>query len=116
MVDVRARFGFTAAPGATDDASLRHLTLALPSEHAARLLGVQEQGATECVLQKATADALGEGYFREPDLLALDGVPSSRTPPTGRTRYVPTPSGGDGCRAHDLLVEPTGIERIQFDL
>ncbi|WP_411108648.1 hypothetical protein [Streptomyces sp. c-19] len=44
MVDVRARFGFTAAPGTTDDARLRHLTLAVPPEHAARLLDAQEPG------------------------------------------------------------------------
>ncbi len=30
MIDTRARFGFTAAPGTTDDSRLRHLTLALP--------------------------------------------------------------------------------------
>ena len=27
VVDTRARFGFTAAPGTTDDARIRHLTL-----------------------------------------------------------------------------------------
>lgn len=30
VVDTRARLGFTAAPGTTDDARIRHLTLALP--------------------------------------------------------------------------------------
>ncbi len=30
VVQTRARFGFTAAPGTTDDARLRHLTVALP--------------------------------------------------------------------------------------
>ncbi|MFD3729744.1 telomere-protecting terminal protein Tpg [Streptomyces sp. NPDC058671] len=87
MVDVRARFGFTAAPGTTDDARLRHLTLALPPHHAARLLDAQEQGATDRELQRATADALGEVYFR-------DG----------------------GHRAHGLDVELTDIEQIQFEL
>jgi hypothetical protein len=29
-VDVQARFGFTAAPGTTDDARMRHLAIALP--------------------------------------------------------------------------------------
>ncbi|WP_234338002.1 telomere-protecting terminal protein Tpg [Streptomyces sp. NRRL WC-3725] len=29
MIDVQARFGYTAAPGSTDDARVRHLTLAL---------------------------------------------------------------------------------------
>ncbi|MFF2570993.1 telomere-protecting terminal protein Tpg [Streptomyces sp. NPDC058084] len=87
MVDVRARFGFTAAPGTTDDARMRHLTLALPPRHAARLLDAQAAGATDRELQQATADALGEVYFR-------DG----------------------GRRAHDLLVELTDVEQIQFEL
>ncbi|MFE5300370.1 telomere-protecting terminal protein Tpg [Streptomyces sp. NPDC056632] len=87
MVDVRARFGFTAAPGTTDDARMRHLTLALPPHHAARLLDAQAAGATDRELQQATADALGEVYFR-------DG----------------------GHRAHDLLVELTDIEQIAFEL
>ncbi|MFI8963084.1 telomere-protecting terminal protein Tpg [Streptomyces sp. NPDC053493] len=66
MVDVRARFGFTAAPGTTDDARLRHLTLALPPAQAARLLEAQDAGATDRELQQATVDVLGEVYFREP--------------------------------------------------
>ncbi|MFE5834838.1 telomere-protecting terminal protein Tpg [Streptomyces sp. NPDC056508] len=87
MVDVRARFGFTAPVGTTDDARMRHLTLALPPHHAARLLDAKDAGATDRELQQATADALGEMYFR-------DG----------------------GHRAHDLQVELTDIEQIQFEL
>jgi hypothetical protein len=30
VIDVHARFSYTAAPGSTDDARTRHLTLALP--------------------------------------------------------------------------------------
>ncbi|MFD9053022.1 telomere-protecting terminal protein Tpg [Streptomyces zaomyceticus] len=57
--------------------------------HAASLLDAQQQGATDRELQQATADALGEVYFRD----------------------------GDGDRrAHDLLVELTDIEQIQFEL
>ncbi|MFG3193796.1 telomere-protecting terminal protein Tpg [Streptomyces omiyaensis] len=87
MIDVRARFGFTAAPGSTDDARMRHLTLALPPHHAARLLDAQTAGATDRELQQATADVLGEVYFR-------DG----------------------GQRAPGLDVELTDIERIAFEL
>ncbi|MEV0695196.1 XRE family transcriptional regulator [Streptomyces sp. NPDC050388] len=47
VVDSRARFGFTAAPGTTDDARLRHLTLAPPPQYAARLFDAQETGASE---------------------------------------------------------------------
>ncbi|MFC9797655.1 telomere-protecting terminal protein Tpg [Streptomyces sp. NPDC057695] len=87
MVDVRARFGFTAPVGTTDDARMRHLTLAIPPHHAARLLDAQAAGATDRELQQATADALGEVYFRDGDR-----------------------------RAHDLLVELTDIEQIEFEL
>lgn len=87
MVDTRARFGFTAAPGTTDDARIRHLTLALPPTHAARLLDAQDAGASEQQLRDLAAEALGEVYFR-------DG----------------------GRRAHGLQVELTDIEHLEFDL
>ncbi|WFB11271.1 XRE family transcriptional regulator [Streptomyces sp. LX-29] len=87
MIDTRARFGFTAAPGSTDDARLRHLTLALPPRHAARLFDAQEAGATEQHLQQIAAEALGEVYFRD-----------------------------DGRRAHGLEVELTDLEHVEFDL
>ncbi|MDX2710119.1 XRE family transcriptional regulator, partial [Streptomyces sp. PA03-6a] len=37
VIDTRARFGFTAAPGSTDDARQRLITQALPPQYAARL-------------------------------------------------------------------------------
>ncbi|MBQ0891305.1 helix-turn-helix transcriptional regulator [Streptomyces sp. RM72] len=87
LIDTRARFGFTAAPGSTDDARIRHLTLALPPHHAARLFDAQAAGASEQQLRHVAAEALGEVYFR-------DG----------------------GRRAHDLEVELTDIEHLQLDL
>ncbi|MGW0191614.1 telomere-protecting terminal protein Tpg [Streptomyces sp. NPDC003362] len=87
LIDTRARFGFTAAPGTTDDARLRHLTLALPPSHAARLFDAQDAGATEHQLRDLAAEALGEVYFR-------DG----------------------GRLAHGLEVELTNIEHLEFDL
>ncbi|TLQ38618.1 telomere-protecting terminal protein Tpg [Streptomyces marianii] len=87
IIDTRARFGFTAAPGTTDDARLRRLTLALPPQHAARLFEAQQAGATEQQLQQITAEALGEVYFR-------DG----------------------GRRAQGLDVEFTDIDYLEFDL
>nr|WP_258308568.1 XRE family transcriptional regulator [Streptomyces sp. NWU339] len=65
VVDTRARFGFTAAPGTTDDARIRHLTLALPPQHAARLFDAQDAGAGEQQLLDLAAEALGEVYFRD---------------------------------------------------
>ncbi|KUJ69460.1 terminal protein TpgA2 [Streptomyces albus subsp. albus] len=87
MIDTRARFGFTAAPGTTDDARLRHLTLPLPPQHAARLFDAQEAGATEQQLRQLTAEALGEVYFRD-----------------------------SGRRAHGLEVELTDLEHVEFEL
>ncbi|WP_432584915.1 XRE family transcriptional regulator [Streptomyces sp. HD1123-B1] len=87
VIDTRARFGYTAAPGSTDDARLRHLTLALPPHHAARLFDAQEQGATEQQLRDIAAEALGETYFRD-----------------------------NGRRAHGLEVEFTDLEHVEFDL
>ncbi|GGY84409.1 hypothetical protein GCM10010363_75950 [Streptomyces omiyaensis] len=86
-IDVRARFGFTAAPGTTDDARTRHLPLALPPHPATRLLDAQAAGATDHELQRATADVLGQVYFR-------DG----------------------GHRAHGLDIERTAFERTAFEL
>ncbi|SEE67728.1 telomere-protecting terminal protein [Streptomyces sp. 2231.1] len=87
MIDARARFGFTAAPGTTDDARLRHLTLALPPEHAARLFDAHQAGATEQQLQLIAAEALGDVYFRD-----------------------------SGRRAHGLEVEFTDLEHLEFEL
>ncbi|GAA3778061.1 telomere-protecting terminal protein Tpg [Streptomyces chiangmaiensis] len=87
LIDTRARFGYTAAPGTTDDARLRHLTLALPPDYAARLFAAQEAGATEDQLRRIAAEALGEVYFRD-----------------------------SGRRAHGLEVEFTDLEHLEFEL
>ncbi|WP_327425327.1 XRE family transcriptional regulator [Streptomyces sp. NBC_01707] len=87
VIDTRARFGYTAAPGSTDDARLRHLTVALPPTYAARLFEAREQGASDQQLQQIAAEGLQEVYFK-------DG----------------------GRRAAGLLVEYTDLEHIEFDL
>ncbi|CAM2813726.1 telomere-protecting terminal protein Tpg [Streptomyces albus] len=87
MIDVQARFGYTAAPGSTDQARVRHLTLALPPRHAARLLQAREAGLTEDRLREIAAEALGEVYFRD-----------------------------NGRRAHGLEVELTDLIDLQFEL
>jgi hypothetical protein len=47
VIDTRARIGYTAPVGTTDEASLRHLPVAaLPPRYAARLIETQETGAT----------------------------------------------------------------------
>ncbi|GLX48833.1 hypothetical protein Shyhy01_17830 [Streptomyces hygroscopicus subsp. hygroscopicus] len=50
VVSTRARFGFTAAPGTTDDARIR--AQAVPPEYADQLFTAREQGATEQQLQQ----------------------------------------------------------------
>jgi transcriptional regulator with XRE-family HTH domain len=87
MIDVQARFGYTAAPGSTDQARVRHLTLALPPHHVARLLQAQEAGIDEDDLREIAAEALGEVYFRD-----------------------------NGRRAHGLEVELTDLIDLQFEL
>ncbi|MGX1549298.1 telomere-protecting terminal protein Tpg [Streptomyces adustus] len=64
VVSTRARFGFTATPGTTDDARIRDITQALPPEFTARLFTAREQGATEQQLQQIAADGLARMYFR----------------------------------------------------
>nr|WP_235618304.1 hypothetical protein [Streptomyces sp. CB02400] len=87
MIDTRARFGHIVAPGSTDDARVRHLTLVLPPQHAARLFQVQEAGATDDQLRQIAAETLGEVYFRD-----------------------------NGRRAHGLEVELTDLEHLEFEL
>ncbi len=73
MIDVRARLGYTAPIGSTDQDRIRHLTLALPPQYAARLFDAQEQGATDDRLQEIAAEALKEVYFQDGGRRALPG-------------------------------------------
>ncbi|MFD8871535.1 telomere-protecting terminal protein Tpg [Streptomyces sp. NPDC059590] len=65
VIDTRARIGYTAPIGTTDEDRLRHLTVALPPQYAARLFDAQEQGATDQQLQQIAAEALKEVYFQD---------------------------------------------------
>ena len=65
VIDTRARIGYTAPIGSTDDARLRHLTVALPPQHAARLFDAQQQGASDQRLQEIAAEALKDVYFQD---------------------------------------------------
>ncbi|MCZ4513682.1 XRE family transcriptional regulator [Streptomyces sp. ActVer] len=87
VVSTRARFGFTAAPGATDDARIRDITQALPPRWADRLFEARDGGATEQQLQRIAAEGLAEMYFRN-----------------------------NNTRAHGLGVEFTDVEHIQIEL
>ncbi|WP_069884265.1 telomere-protecting terminal protein Tpg [Streptomyces luteocolor] len=87
VVSTRARFGFTAAPGTTDDARIRDITQALPPEFADQLFTAREQGATEQQLQHIAAEGLAQMYFR-----------------------------ANNTRAHGLGVEFTDVEHIEIEL
>lgn len=86
-VETRARFGFTAATGTTDDPRLRRITEHLPPTTAAQLLNAHQAGADEQQLREILADGIGHSYFRD-----------------------------QGRRAHDLGVELADIDYLDLDL
>ncbi|MET9220948.1 telomere-protecting terminal protein Tpg [Streptomyces sp. NPDC088197] len=86
VIETRARFGFTAAPGSTDDGRMRRITQHLPPAYAARLFEAQSSGATEQQLQAIAAEGLQEVYFKD-----------------------------SGRRADGLLVEFTDIDYVEID-
>lgn len=88
VIDTRARIGYTAPIGSTDEDRLRHLTVALPPRYAARLFDAQQTGADDQRLREIVAEALKEVYFQD-----------------------------DGRRAGQLEeVRFTDIEHLEFDL
>jgi transcriptional regulator with XRE-family HTH domain len=86
VIETRARFGFTAAPGTTDDGRLRLITQHLPPDYAARLFAAQAAGATEEQLRSIAAEGLQEIYFKD-----------------------------RGRRAQGLLVEFTDLDYVEID-
>ncbi|MEJ1201184.1 MULTISPECIES: telomere-protecting terminal protein Tpg [unclassified Streptomyces] len=65
VIDTRARIGYKAPIGSTDEDRIRHLTVALPPQYAARLFDAQQQGAGDRQLQQIAAEALKETYFQD---------------------------------------------------
>ena len=86
-VETRARFGFTAAAGSTDDPRMRRITEQLPPDVTAQLLAAHQAGASEAQLQQILAAGLGHVYFQD-----------------------------RGRRAHDLEVEIADIDYLDVDL
>ncbi|MGW7055118.1 telomere-protecting terminal protein Tpg [Streptomyces sp. NPDC054887] len=85
-VETRARFGFTAAPGSTDDGRIRLVTHHLPPTYADRLFQARQTGATEEDLKNIVALGLQEQYFKD-----------------------------NGRRAHGLTVEFIDIDYLDLD-
>lgn len=65
VIDTRARLGYSAPVGSTDEDRVRHLTVALPPQYAARLFDAREQGAGDARLQEIAAEALKAVYFQD---------------------------------------------------
>ncbi|MCX4729268.1 telomere-protecting terminal protein Tpg [Streptomyces sp. NPDC090052] len=66
VIEVHARLGYAGAPEhSSDEDRVRHLTVALPPQHAARLFEAQEQGEGDDRLRELAADALREVYFQD---------------------------------------------------
>ncbi|MHC0433515.1 telomere-protecting terminal protein Tpg [Streptomyces sp. O3] len=70
-VETRARFGYTAPIGTTDDGRFRRLTVHLPPEYARRLFDAQAAGASDQHLRGIIADGFRTVYFQDDGSRAL---------------------------------------------
>jgi hypothetical protein len=84
-IETRARFGYTAPVGSTDDGRFRRLTVHLPPEYAGRLFDAHQAGASDQQMRGIVAEGLQEMYFKD-----------------------------NGRRAEDLEVRFTDIEYVDF--
>ncbi|MFJ6486691.1 MULTISPECIES: telomere-protecting terminal protein Tpg [unclassified Streptomyces] len=64
-VETRARFGYTAPIGTTDDGRVRRLTVHLPPAYAQRLFDARARGADDRDLRGIVAEGLQEIYFKD---------------------------------------------------
>ncbi|CAM5529464.1 hypothetical protein SPURM210S_07360 [Streptomyces purpurascens] len=64
-VETRARFGYTAPIGTTDDGRFRRLTVHLPPEYAGRLFDARDAGASDQQLRQIIADGFKDVYFQD---------------------------------------------------
>lgn len=64
-VETRARFGYTAPVGTTDDGRFRRLTVHLPPTYAQRLFDAREAGASDQEMRGIIAEGFKEIYFQD---------------------------------------------------
>ncbi|MEW2221119.1 XRE family transcriptional regulator [Streptomyces sp. NPDC006990] len=64
-VETRARFGYTAPIGTTDDGRFRRLTVHLPPAYAQRLFDAREAGAGDQQLRGIIAEGFKDVYFQD---------------------------------------------------
>ncbi|MFI1293696.1 telomere-protecting terminal protein Tpg [Streptomyces sp. NPDC020792] len=70
-VETRARFGYTAPIGTTDDGRFRRLTVHLPPTYAQRLFNAREAGAGDQQMRQIIAEGFKEIYFQDGGARAL---------------------------------------------
>ncbi|WP_324801565.1 XRE family transcriptional regulator [Streptomyces cyaneofuscatus] len=64
-VETRARFGYTAPVGTTDDGRFRRLTVHLPPAYAQRLFDARNTSAGDQEMRKIIAEGFKEIYFQD---------------------------------------------------
>lgn len=64
-VETRARFGYTAPVGTTDDGRFRRLTVHLPPVYAQRLFEARDAGASDQEMRGIIAQGFKENYFQD---------------------------------------------------
>ena len=64
-VETRARFGYTAPIGTTDDGRFRRLTVHLPPTYAQRLFDARNTGASDQEMRQIIAEGLKDIYFQD---------------------------------------------------
>ncbi|MFD9324007.1 telomere-protecting terminal protein Tpg [Streptomyces sp. NPDC060053] len=64
-VETRARFGYTAPIGTTDDGRFRRLTVHLPPVYAQRLFDAREAGASDQQMRGIIAEGFKDVYFQD---------------------------------------------------
>ncbi|KPI22249.1 hypothetical protein OV320_1660 [Actinobacteria bacterium OV320] len=64
-VETRARFGYTAPIGTTDDGRFRRLTVHLPPAYAQRLFNARDAGASDQQMRAIIAEGFKEIYFQD---------------------------------------------------
>jgi hypothetical protein len=71
-VETRARFGYTAPIGTTDDGRFRRLTVHLPPAYTQRLFDARDTGASDQQMRGIIADGFKEIYFQDGGVRATE--------------------------------------------
>ncbi|GGV90815.1 telomere-protecting terminal protein Tpg [Streptomyces massasporeus] len=71
-VETRARFGYTAPIGTTDDGRFRRLTVHLPPAYARRLFDARDSGASDQQMRGIIAEGFKDVYFQDGGTRAME--------------------------------------------